>query len=75
MSRPISDAELAGTPRGERNQPAPRHHIPISLINRSNSYLPIEGDSFALESPEVSKRLASVHFTINEPVTGNSGGS
>ena len=75
LSRPISKDEIKGISKGERNQPAPKNPIKISLINRSNTYLPIEGEDFVLQSPEISKNLPSVHFTINEPVTGNNGGN
>ena len=75
MSKPISAAEKAGIPKGVRNQSEPRHPIPVSLINRSDGYLPIEGNSFVLASPEQSRHLASVHFTMNQPVTGHGGGS
>ena len=75
LSRPISEAEILGIPKGERNLVQPKNPIKISLINRSNGYLPIEGENFTLESPDKAERLATVHFTMNQPVTAHGGGS
>lgn len=60
-------------PRGERlkNEHNP---INISLVNRSDSFIPVEDGKFIFDSPEKAGKLATLHFTQHTPVTSHGGG-
>lgn len=73
--RPITEAERLGIPKGERNQPAPKNPIQVTLVNRGDEYVPVEDGMFTFESPEKAKKLASIHFTQHTPVTAHGGGN
>jgi len=79
-SKPISFEEKLGWTKGERNiqihgtPKAP--YYDYSLINRNYEPWTInEKGEFVFESPEKSKKLASIHFSLNEPVVSHFMGS
>lgn len=80
LSRPISAAEKTGIPKVERN--IKTHGTPqapyydYSLINRSYEPWTVNDEGqFVFASPEVAKKLASIHFSLNEPVRAHIQGS
>ena len=48
--------------------------INISLVNRSDSFIPVEDGKFIFDSPEKAGKLATLHFTQHTPVTSHGGG-
>lgn len=75
LSRPISEAEVKGIPKVERNLQIPKNPIPVTLVNRTDSYIPIEDGMFVFESPEKAKRLSTIHFSQSMPVTAHGYGN
>lgn len=76
----LSDAEKAGVPKGERNLQshgqAQEPYYDYSLINRNNGIWKVdEKGRFVFPSPEVSKKLGTIHFSLNNPVETHIGGS
>ena len=73
LSRPISETEIKGKPKIERNikqhGTAQAPYYDYSLINRNYEPWTInEKGEFVFDSPEKSKKLATIHFSLNEPV-------
>lgn len=60
--------------KGMRNNRRTSTPIPITLINRTDTPFVVNGGNFVLENPESARRLATVHFTHQEPVTPHMGG-
>lgn len=48
--------------------------INISLVNRSDSFIPVEDGKFIFDSPEKAGKLATLHFTQHTPVTAHGSG-
>ena len=62
-------------PKGERYNSRTSNPIPITLINRTDSPFIVKNGNFVLENPENARRLSTVHFTHQEPVTPHMGGN